>query len=282
MSIPTRLIVTFTGALAAFVSHSSLAAVTFPARDQGTHVELGVGIGAAHFPDYPGAARDWNILLPLPYITLQSPYLEANRDRVRSKLLRGQRWSLDVDFSGSVPVDSSRDIERHDMPNLGWLAQVGPVLHYRLWQDDASGNRLDLALPVRAAASATGLTLHHRGWVMQPAIKWLRLWSTGERDYHADLTLSRLYATEDYFNYIYGVAPQYADLNRPAYQAGNGAGAYRLEFGFGWRQGEMRWGGFLEYTELSSASFRNSPLVSQRHQISFGFAVAWVFRHIDQ
>jgi MipA family protein len=282
MNIPIRLIVILAGILAASAPHASRADMAYPPDDKGTHLELGLGIAGAHFPDYPGASRYWNLLLPLPYITFRNPYIEANRERVRSKLLRGENWSLDADFSGSVPVSSSRDAERHGMPNLGWIAQVGPVLGYRIWHDDTTGYRLNLALPMRAAASANGLTLHHRGWVMQPSLKLLRLWGTGERRYHADATLSLVYATSDYFNYIYGVAPQYADLNRPTYQAGSGFGAYRLELGFGWRQGDMRWGGFLQYTDLSGASFRDSPLVSQRHQVSFGFAVAWVFRHIDR
>jgi MipA family protein len=283
MRTPTRLIAAFIGALILSTSHNSRADDSGDSpTDKGTHLELGLGIAGAHFPDYPGASRYWNILLPIPYVTLHSRYLDANRDRVRSRVLRGQKWSLDIDFSGSVPVSSSRDPERHDMPNLGWLAQVGPIAKYRVWRDDASGNRLDLVLPVRVAASVNALTFHHRGWVMQPAIKWTRLWGAGERFYHADVTLSRAYATGDYFNYIYGVAPQYADTDRPAYRAGNGTGAYRLELGFGWRQGDMRWGGFVQYTDLSGASFRDSPLVSQRHQVSFGFAVAWVFRHIDR
>lgn len=281
MNIPTRLSTLLIVALL-IVLHDCRADTASTPDGKGTHLELGFGIAGAHFPDYPGASRYWNILLPLPYVTLQSPHLEANRDRVRSKLLHGDNWSLDVDFSGSVPVSSSRDPERNGMPDLGWIAQVGPILNYRLWRDDTTGYRLDLALPVRAAASANGLSLHHRGWVAQPALKLMRLWGDGDRHYHADVTLSRVYATNDYFNYIYGVAPEYAGLDRPAYQAGSGSGAYRLELGFGWRQGDMRWGGFVQYTDLSEAGFRDSPLVSQRHQVSFGFAVAWVFRHIDR
>ncbi|MGB9429041.1 MAG: MipA/OmpV family protein [Gammaproteobacteria bacterium] len=247
-----------------------------------THIELGVGIAGAHFADYPGSSRYWNFLLPIPYITLHTPRLDANRDGVHGKLLWGNHWSLDVDFSASVPVNSSRDVEREGMPNLGWIGETGPILTYHAWHDERSGFRLDLKLPVRIAVSTDGWALHHRGWVAEPGIELARDWGRGEDRYHADLSLASLYATSQYFDYLYGVAPQYATATRPAYQAGSGRGGYRLSLGFSLHRGDMVYGAFFRYINLGGASFNASPLVSQHHQTAFGFVVAWVFRKIDQ
>ncbi|HKV96163.1 MAG TPA: MipA/OmpV family protein [Gammaproteobacteria bacterium] len=252
-----------------------------PAAVQTTRIELGIGIAGAHFADYPGAARYWNFLLPLPYITVHSPRLDADRNGVTGKFLNTEHWAIDVDFSASVPVDSSRDAERSGMPNLGWIGEAGPALKFRTRRDERTGLRLELGLPVRAAISTDGWALHHRGWVSEPWIELSRAWRDGQREFHADLTFSALYATSDYFNYIYGVAPQFATAARPAYVAGSGRGGYRLSLGFGWRQGNMVYGAFYRYINLGGASFNASPLVSERHQNAFGFMVAWVIRSID-
>lgn len=282
MQIPTRLIAVLTGCVCAWAVGNAQADAPPPKGDEATHIELGIGIGGAHFADYPGASRYWNILLPLPYVTVRSPHLDANRDGVHGKVFNLDRWSLNVDFGGSVPVESSRDPERHGMPNLGWIAEAGPILRYRAWSDAATGVKFVAGLPVRAAASAQGLTLHHRGWVAEPELELTRKWVSGDTHYHADLTLSWLYATDAYFNYIYGVAPQYADATRPAYQAGGGYGGNQLSLGFGWQRDAWVYGAFLSYNNLVGAGFNTSPLVSQRHQTAFGFVVAWVFQRIDR
>lgn len=252
-----------------------------PAVQPTTHIELGIGIAGAHFADYPGASRYWNLLLPIPYITVHTPRLDANREGITGKLLSSDRWTLDVDFSASIPVDSSRDAERNGMPNLGWIGEAGPILKYRIWSEEHAGLKLEAGLPLRIAVSTDGWALHHRGWVVEPWIELSRKWGQEGRQYHMDLTLSSLYATGGYFNYIYGVAPQYATPTRPAYMAGAGRGGYRLSLGFGWQQGDMVYGAFYRYINLGGAGFNASPLVSQRHQNAFGFVVAWVFRKID-
>ncbi|HEX5340844.1 MAG TPA: MipA/OmpV family protein [Gammaproteobacteria bacterium] len=281
MQIPPRLTALLAGLLAAFASCGSRADTPPAADNQSTHVELGIGLGGAHFADYPGASRYWNLLLPLPYVTLKSPHLDANRDGVHGKLLKGDSWSLNVDFGGSVPVDSSRDVERHGMPDLGWIAETGPILRYRPWRNRAAGLVLEMSLAARIAASVDGLELHHRGWVTEPKLELMRNWGNGDNHYHADVGVSWSYATNDYFNYVYGVAPQYADAGRPVYRAGGGYGGYSISLGFGMRHGDMIYGAFYRHINLAGASFNGSPLVSQRHQNAFGFAVAWVFRHID-
>lgn len=252
-----------------------------PAANSASRLELGIGIAGAHFADYPGAARYWNFLLPIPFITLHTPRLDADREGITGKLLHAEHWAVDVDFSASVPVNSSRDAPRSGMPNLGWIGEAGPVLKYRTMLATDSGLKLEVGLPLRAAVSTDGWKLHHRGWVVEPWVELSREWRTGERDFHADVTLSALYANSDYFNYLYGVAPQYATLTRPAYFAGSGRGGYRVSLGFGWRQGDMVYGAFYRYINLGGASFNASPLVEQRHQNAFGFMVAWVFRTID-
>ena len=137
-----------------------------------TRSEFGVGVGAVHFPDYPGAEEVRTLVLPFPYVVMRNRYLDVNRDHIRGKLFKDDRFSLDVDFGGQVSVDSSDTQERRGMPDLDWLGEVGPSLRYHAWRDAEDQTHLDLVLPLRVAVSAQGLTLHHRGWVTGPRAEW--------------------------------------------------------------------------------------------------------------
>ena len=58
MDIPTRLIAMMVVTLAAAILHDCYADTAPPPADKGTHLELGLGIAGAHFPDDPGASLD--------------------------------------------------------------------------------------------------------------------------------------------------------------------------------------------------------------------------------
>ena len=89
-----------------------------PPPPQPTRFEFGIGVGGVRFPDYDGAKEKRTLVLPLPYFTLRSRFLDADRAEVRGKLIRSDRWSLDVDFGGNVQVTSSDTQERQGMRDL--------------------------------------------------------------------------------------------------------------------------------------------------------------------
>ena len=241
-------------------------------------LELGVGVGAIRFPDYPGSEEQRSLVLPFPYIVYHSRYLDVNRDRVRGKLFAGGRLSLDVDFGGSVAVDSSRDQERTGMPDLDWIGEVGPALRYRIWESDGADTRLEGVLPVRKAVSARGLDLHDRGWTLAPRLQ-IDHRTGDDGDYvGTDASLSVLRADQKYYDYIYGVAPQYATATRPAYTPDGGYGGYTLALGMSLRRNDVVYGAFFRYNDLNGAVFAGSPLVRRLHETSFGFAVSWILK----
>ena len=249
-----------------------------PNDTQATQLEIGLGIGALRFPDYPGADEHRTLLLPFPYIIYHSRYLDVNRDQVRGKLLSGKRLSLEVDFAGSVAVDSSRDQERRGMPNLGWIGEAGPALRYQIWSNRTGNMHMSVVLPMRVAVSANALNLHHRGEVFEPRLELVKDIGYGDHVLNINTSLSVLYGSRDYFQYIYGVDPQYATTVRPAYNAPGGYGGYRISLGGSLHRGNIVYGAFITYMNLDGATFVNSPLVSRTQDLSFGMMVAWVFK----
>jgi outer membrane scaffolding protein for murein synthesis (MipA/OmpV family) len=268
--------------LAVFAVPPVLADKPEPPPPQQTRTEFGIGLGAVDFPAYDGAAEKRQLILPFPYFVIRSRFLDADRDQVRGKLLRGDDWSLDVDFGGNVDVTSSDTKERQGMPDLDWMGEVGPALRYRVWRGEP-GNGIDLVLPARVAASVDALKFHHRGFDSDPRLEWHGTWFQGGGDrLILDANLSTRFLDRGFAGYYYGVTPQYATATRPAYDAPGGYGGWSAQAGVSWHKGDMVYGAFIEHTSLHGARFQASPLVGDAGGWSFGFAIAWVIQRRDE
>ncbi len=246
------------------------------------HYEFGIGVGAVHFPDYPGSEEMRTLVLPFPYVVLRNQYLDVNRDHIRGKLLKDDRFSLDMDFGGQVSVDSSGTQERRGMPDLDWLGEVGPSLRYHAWRDAEDETRFDLVLPLRVAISARGFTLHHRGWVTGPRAEWHKTLHLQDGDsVYLDSALSADFVDRSYADYYYSVVPEFATATRPAYSAPGGYAGDSLELGISWHHADMVYGAFIAHSSLQGAAFQSSPLVTRTDSLSFGVAVSWILQRAD-
>ncbi len=249
-----------------------------PPPPQETRLEFGIGVVGADFPVYDGAAERRTFVLPFPYFTIRSRFLDADRNEVRGKLLRGDDWSLDVDVGGNVDVTSSDTKERQGMPNLDWLGEAGPALRYHLWRG-GPGNRVDLVVPARVATSVNVLDFHHRGFDSDPRLDWDATWfQVGNDRVTLDADLAARFVDRGYAGYYYSVAPQYATFDRPAYEAPGGYAGWSAQMGVSWHRGDMFYGAFIEHSSLHGARFQSSPLVGDAGGWSFGVAVAWVLQ----
>lgn len=243
-----------------------------------TSLELGVGVGFVRYPDYPGAIETRDLALPFPYVVFQNPHLSVNNNRVRGIVLATSNWSLDVDFSGQPYVESDRTRERLGMPDLQWLGQAGPAFRYLAWQDASGETELDAVMPVRVAVGAEGLTLTHRGAVFAPRLELDHNLPDGPDHLNWDVNLTAVFDDRGYDQYYYGVAPGFATASRPAYAAPGGYAGYRVELGFSLHRGDLVYGGFVNYTNLKGAAFRDSPLVGRSDGFSLGVSLSWILQ----
>jgi MipA family protein len=252
-----------------------------PPPPQQTRLEFGIGVAGADFPVYDGAAEKRTFVLPFPYFSVRSRFLDADRGQVRGKLLRSDDWSLDVDFGGNVDVTSSDTKERQGMPDLDWLGEVGPALRYHAWRG-GPGNGIDLVVPARVADSVHVLDFHHRGFDSDPRLEWRATWfQAGNDRLILDADLAARFVDRGYTGYYYSVAPQYATATRPAFDAPGGYAGWSTQAGVSWHRGDMVYGAFIEHTSLHGARFQSSPLVGDAGGWSFGLAVAWVIQRKD-
>ena len=236
--------------------------------------EAGAGLSALTLPDYIGSEDSAQYLLPIPYFVYRGERLRVERESARSRLMATDTLQLDLSFSGSLPVNSQDNEARQGMPDLDAIGEVGPALRYTLFRDALQNRRLSIEVPVRAAIATDARHYEHVGWTANIHLVYKQTLGGWRTSY----TLSALFADDRYHNYIYGVEDRYARALRPAFDAGDGFTAWRFSAGIGKRRANMWYGAFLRYHNLEGSAVEDSPLVTSRHSLSAGIAVAWVWR----
>ena len=213
----------------------ALATPALAAEAERPLVELGVLAIGGTFPDYPAADQNHWQGAPLPFLIYRGDILRSDESGLRGLLLRSGRIQLDVSLNGSLPVDSSDNDARDDMPDLDLMGEIGPNLRLILLREPEL-QRLDLDLGLRAAFTTDFSSIDYRGLVLAPELSFKRL-GLGLPDSRLRLGIGPVFATERYMDYFYEVEPRYARPGRPAYDADAGylgtrlQGSYRISLG---------------------------------------------------
>jgi outer membrane protein len=244
--------------------------------------EFGLGATALRLPDYRGSDESRSYVYPLPYFVYRGDRVRVDRQGARAVLLESQRVELDFSAYATPPVDSSKNQARQGMSDLDPTLEVGPQLNFALARDPAKDWRLDLRLPLRAVIATDFQHVRRAGYVLYPHLNLNMRPEAFSGKWNVGLQAGPLFGTREYHRYFYGVDPQFATAQRPAYEAGGGySGALALAT-LSRRVGKLWMGGFVRYDSLQGATFENSPLVKQSHSVMAGFAFAWVFAESDR
>ena len=221
--------------------------------------EAGAGVAVLNFPDYRGSDERHTLVLPIPYLVYRGDFLKADRESIRGQFYKDDRLDLHVSVNGSIPVDSSDNAARQGMPNLDPTLEIGPNLTVSLLR--SATMHLNLRFPLRAVIATDLSHVRDEGWVFQPQVNvdfYDRFPGPG---WNLGFAAGPLYGNKRYHNYFYGVAPQFATPERPAYEAGAGYGGVQFIAALSKRYPSYWVGGFVRADRLSGAVFENSPLV---------------------
>ena len=244
--------------------------------------ELGAGASAVTLSDYRGSDESQTYVLPFPYLIYRGERLRVDRQGLRGILFESERVHLDISAHATPPVDSDENRARQGMPSLDPTLELGPRLNLDLARDRVREWSLTLRLPVRAEVATDLSHTRAAGYTAYPHLDLdLRPVFLGGK-WNLGLQAGPLYGSREHHEYFYGVAPQFATLERPAYQARGGySGAVALVSLT--RRFPRFWAGaFARYDTLKGAVFEASPLVRRDYAVMAGFAVAWVFAQSDR
>ena len=255
----------------------SIAALGFCSRlraEELPRLELGIGVVGISLPDYRGSSEQQNHLLPLPFIVYRGEHLRADRDGIRGLLFEHPRLSLNVNVSGSVPVDSDDNPQREGMADLDPTFELGPSLNLHLSDRSARGPRI--LLPLRAVISVSSSGVEHVGWRLHPIYELP--FQHRPAGFSVKMQIGPQFADHDYHDYLYSVTGSDVRPGRPAFSAGGGYSGLSLQLSATRRFSNGWWlGSFVRYDNLRGVAFKDSPLVVEDHALLIGIGLAWVF-----
>ncbi|HEY2772984.1 MAG TPA: MipA/OmpV family protein [Candidatus Binatia bacterium] len=258
---------------AAFVALSLMATTMPVAAEERPKWELGVGGVFYGQPDYTGSDQYRFHALPFPWIVYRGPRLRLDRESIQTKIFAADFVHLDLSAGGQVPVNSSRNDRRRGMPDLDWIAELGPTLIFPVRQSGDGRHTLQVDVPVRIALAIDTDNFSYEGFVASPKLVYRYEPEAWRLEANAGLE----FASDDYDQYVYGVAPRFATTTRRAYGADGGYAGVRLAAGVSRYFGPFYAGLFVRYVNLDGASFENSPLVATRSAVVGGIAIGWVW-----
>lgn len=233
--------------------------------------ELGLGAAGLRLPHYRGAEQSHTWWLPVPYVIYRGPILKADREGARAVLFETERFHFDLSLSASVPTRSEDNFARRGMDDLDPTVELGPKFNLTL----ARGERwqLDLRAPVRAVLTVDG-NPRSVGWTATPSINLDLPRAAG---WNIGLQTGPVFGSRRYHAYFYDVRPEEALADRPAYRSRSGYAGLQFTAALSRRFEKVWVGMFLKADSLRGAVIADSPLVTQRENLSFGIALAYVF-----
>lgn len=252
----------------------SLSSTPLLAEDT-SYWEIGAGATAIQLPLYPGSSQDDDLLIPFPFLRIQTKYFEVD-DGVRGFFYESPRVRLNVSGDLGIPVNSEDSDVRDGMPDLDTVIQLGPSLEFIFAGGRRQASELRLEIPLRTAIATDLQHAENIGWVAEPRLTYetLRPFRTG---FAYQVSAGLRYATEDYHAYYYDVPVAFATTGRSAFASQQGYSGYFVDLVGNWRTKDIVYFAFARYMNLSGAEFEDSPLVQDTDYFALGVGVAWVF-----
>jgi hypothetical protein len=221
-------------------------------------------------PAYPGSSQSDSNVVALPFPIYRGSFLRLGEEidkPVRGRLLRDDRFSVNIDMDFSFGTDSADIPVRNGMPDLDPVVELGPELEWRMTRDPGAKGNWYAALQLRGAAVFADLTPKWQGWRISPEVRYVRHF--GQSGQRLKLRLTPAFASRRYMGYYYSVDPEFVTTGRAAFAA-NG-GYLGTTVGASWHQPvtrdlELRVGARLN--AWGAAKNDESPLFEERSGVS--------------
>lgn len=187
--------------------------------------ELRLGGTGLWAPDYPGADEESFNWAAAPIFIYRGDRIRFGEyGMARAIATETKRFELDLSIDAAYAADSEDNEARRGMPDIDYLLQIGPqaIINFKDTGWTANGrDEIRLRLPVRGVAATDFQSIEHAGWLAEPTLSYRHRWP-GEKRMGVTASVFASFADDQLQDYYYGVAPQFATANRPAYVADGG------------------------------------------------------------
>lgn len=235
------------------------------------------GLGIAQ-QAYPGSDETLRRGLVLPYLIYRGKVLRADNEGAGLRAVKSEHFELDLSAAAALGGGGRSLKARQGMRRLGTLLEFGPVARWYLNGRQAS-DRLTAELPLRAVFDV-GDQGRHQGMSVEPELGLER--SAGASGWGYGLNARVFIGDRRLGSTFYGVTPEEALPDRPAYAARAGLLAWRLN-GRVTRQltPDLRLFAFGRIDSVAGAANRASPLVRQTTGVTYGLGLSYTLMRSD-
>ena len=229
-------------------------------------------------PAYPASAVQNLTVLPLPYPVYRGSRLRFGEDLdafAEGRVVRRPRVRVDINFNVNFGEDSKDLPVRTGMPDLDLMLEVGPELEISLNNRPATEGEFLLAFQLRAAVSFNGGSANGRGFGFNPQLEYRLDQAFGTRN-DWSFRWKPTWVSEDYADYYYEVAPEFATPARSSYDAS--AGYVGSEFRVGLERqltDRLKFDGSVKLWINNGAKNSQSPLYQDDHGLGVQAAFIW-------
>lgn len=240
--------------------------------------EVGLGLGGVDYPHYPSSDQRKTTLIPFPYLIYRGSSIKVGRGGIVGQLFDSKRVNIDISLNGSLAVESDDNDAREGMDDLDFSFEFGPSLEILLYESSNENTSLELRFPFRALLVTDFSYISHEGWLTEPDIKFSHKFADHGplSGWKASTAVRVLFADKGYYDYFFGVEPEFATPNRPAYEPGGGYGGVTLSTSV-----SKRWGSsgriatsfYAAVQHLDGVEYEEGPLFRQDHAVTLGFVM---------
>jgi MipA family protein len=239
--------------------------------------EVGVVGVATNQQAYPGADQQVKRVIPLPYAIYRGQWLRSENNTIGLRALKTPTTELDIGFAGSFGSRASESRVRQGMPDIGTLVEFGPRLKVQLGALElplAGTGKLQVQAPLRGVFDLSN-RFASRGLAFEPELSWVTRTAGG---IGWGVNVGALMGSEKLADTFYEVAPAYARLGRPVYDAKAGLISLRAGISGGYRVApDWFVFAFARVDSVAGAKNRDSPLVQRRDGASAGIGFTWTW-----
>lgn len=264
--------ITVTALLLAGISN-----ISYAQEDTNKKWEFGLGVGVVSGPDYRGSDEYRNFISPIPYVVYRGKIIRSDREGIRGNFLRTDRYEFTFSASAAITPDADKNVLREDMPELGSTLELGPSFNINLTGADFSQG-WHLQIPWRAVFAIGADESGYIGSVFQPQFVYRNKISDWTFIYRAGLA----FASDDYHDYYYNIAPEYVTETRSYFNADGGYSGWNNQMAFSrsfnHKGIRTRLALFIRYDNIGGTDFTKSSLVVTDHSYRGGLAFIWVIK----
>ncbi len=239
--------------------------------------EWGAGLLTVRGAHYRGSDQDKTWIIPTPYFSYSSENIEVESSFARGTLYKNDWMAFKVSVLVGLNVESETNYARSGMNSLDYTFELGPMVIFKLWENAAKGQLLTFEAPFRMVNSTDFTNVHNRGFFSVPYISWKGSPHPDRLNWGYDLSAAMMWGSRKYHEYFYGVAPWFATVGRPYYQAKAGYSGSQFTFILNKRWEDFVIVPFIRYDILSGTVFEESPLVKKKSYMVGGLGFFWLF-----